>query len=325
MEHGADAGGRGGGGGGAVGPSPRRRAVRDARGMADGRRSRGALRGQLLRPLPDRARAGRFVLAAAGLASVPAPISAAALAVVAYMALGSADEGFRWLDNHTPHHRELAIGDYIREHAGPRDTVSVMYARPNIVYYAGRRQPYPYLWSLMVRVRPDARPRLRRLLRRRSGQPGWCAGTTRPAGSSTRTRPRAHTRPRLPTGRNGLQRPRLRSPRRCRPAGRCHRALSLELPSAWRSSSVGLDVVGVVHEPLGLRVEPGELFEGTRRRAVRTCPMRTAMMWSACGSGRTGAAPAGAAVVASAATETATANSLRRCMAGSFRGGRQCP
>ena len=104
------------------------------------------------------------VLAAAGLALVPAPISAAALAIVAYMALGSADQGFRWLDNHTPHHRELAIGDYIREHARPRDTVYVMYARPNIVYYAGRRQPYPYLWSLMVRVRPGARPRLRRLL-----------------------------------------------------------------------------------------------------------------------------------------------------------------
>jgi len=104
------------------------------------------------------------VLAAAGLALVPAPVSAAALAVVAYLALVSADEGFTYLENHTPHHRELAIGDYIREHAGPGDTVYVMYARPNIVYYAGRRQPYPYLWSLMVRVRFGAIPRLHRLL-----------------------------------------------------------------------------------------------------------------------------------------------------------------
>jgi hypothetical protein len=120
------------------------------------------------------------VLAAAGLALVPAPISAAALAIVAYMALGSADEGFRWLDNHTPHHRELAIGDYIREHARPRDTVYVMYARPNIVYYAGRRQPYPYLWSLMVRVRPDARPRLRRLLASPE-RPTWLVGWHHPS------------------------------------------------------------------------------------------------------------------------------------------------
>jgi hypothetical protein len=84
--------------------------------------------------------------------------------VVAYLALVSANDGFSYLTSHTPHHRELAIGDYIREHGGPGDTVYVMYARPNIVYYAGRRQPYPYLWSLMVRVRPGARPRLRRLL-----------------------------------------------------------------------------------------------------------------------------------------------------------------
>jgi hypothetical protein len=39
-----------------------------------------------------------------------------------------------------------------------------MYARPNVVYYAGLPQPYPYLWSLMVRVRPGARPELERLL-----------------------------------------------------------------------------------------------------------------------------------------------------------------
>jgi hypothetical protein len=104
------------------------------------------------------------VLAAAGLAVVPAPVSAAALACVAYLALVSADEGFNYLEHQTPHHRELAIGNFIREHGGPGDTVYVMYARPNIVYYAGRRQPYPYLWSLMVRVRPGARPRLRGLL-----------------------------------------------------------------------------------------------------------------------------------------------------------------
>jgi hypothetical protein len=104
------------------------------------------------------------VLAAAALARVPAPVGAAALAVVAYLALVSANDGFRSLDDYVPHHREQAIGNYIREHGGPRDTIYVMYARPNIVFYAKRRQPYPYLWSLMVRVRPGAVPRLQRLL-----------------------------------------------------------------------------------------------------------------------------------------------------------------
>jgi 4-amino-4-deoxy-L-arabinose transferase-like glycosyltransferase len=104
------------------------------------------------------------VLAAAALARLPAPAGAAALAVVAYLALTSADEGFRWLDHHTPHHRELAIGSYIRQQSRPGDTLYVMYARPNIVFYSGRRQPYPYLWSLMVIVRPGAVARLQRLL-----------------------------------------------------------------------------------------------------------------------------------------------------------------
>ena len=104
------------------------------------------------------------VLCAAGLALVPAPVGAAALAVVAYLALTSANEGFEYLDHTTVHFRELAIGDYVREHAEPDDTVYVMYARPNVAYYAGLRHPYPYLWSLMVRVRPGAVARLRREL-----------------------------------------------------------------------------------------------------------------------------------------------------------------
>ncbi len=104
------------------------------------------------------------VLGAVGLARVPAPVGAAALAVVAYLALSSVAEGFRYLEHTTVHHRERAIGDYIREHAGPDDTIYVMYARPNVVYYAGLRHPYPYLWSLMVRVRPGAVAELRQQL-----------------------------------------------------------------------------------------------------------------------------------------------------------------
>src|SRR4051812_10421582 len=53
---------------------------------------------------------------------------------------------------------------YIRAHARPGDTAYVMYARANLLYYAGLPSPYPYEWSLMVRAKPGARARLRRLL-----------------------------------------------------------------------------------------------------------------------------------------------------------------
>ena len=115
------------------------------------------------------------VAAAAALARAPMPIGVAALGAVAALALGSADEGVEYFNRHTPHGRELAIGNYIREHARPGDTQYVMYARPNIVYYAGLPQPYPYLWSLMVRVRPGARPELQQLLSS-SRRPTWLVG-----------------------------------------------------------------------------------------------------------------------------------------------------
>jgi hypothetical protein len=55
-----------------------------------------------------------------------------------------------------------------------------MYARPNVVYYAGLPQPYPYLWSLMVRVRPGARPRLQQLLSS-ARRPTWLVKWQAPA------------------------------------------------------------------------------------------------------------------------------------------------
>ena len=39
-----------------------------------------------------------------------------------------------------------------------------MYARANVLYYAGLPTPYPYEWSLMVRAAPRARAQLQRLL-----------------------------------------------------------------------------------------------------------------------------------------------------------------
>jgi Dolichyl-phosphate-mannose-protein mannosyltransferase len=101
--------------------------------------------------------------AAAALANTWMPIRIVAVGAVAWLALTAANDAAVLLDHHKPHRREIAIGHYIRDHARAGDTQYVMYARSNVVYYAGLRQPYPYLWSLMVRVRPGARARLERL------------------------------------------------------------------------------------------------------------------------------------------------------------------
>jgi hypothetical protein len=104
------------------------------------------------------------VAAAAVLASARAPIRLVVLGAFVAVALNAAYDGAALAAHRTPHRRELAVGHYIRDHARPGDTTYVMYARANVVYYAGLRQPYPYLWSLMVRVRPGARAQLQRLL-----------------------------------------------------------------------------------------------------------------------------------------------------------------
>ena len=115
------------------------------------------------------------VAASAVLARAPMPIGVAALGAVAALALSAANEGVEYLNDRTPHRRELALGRYVREHAQPGDTQYVMYARANVVYYAGLPHPYPYLWSLMVRVRPGAVERLQRLLSS-SRRPTWLVG-----------------------------------------------------------------------------------------------------------------------------------------------------
>ena len=112
------------------------------------------------------------VIAGAALARTPWPVVVAAVGVVAYLALGSAKEGVDYVNKQTPHRRELAVGRYIKDHARPGDTQYVMYARANVPYYARLRHPYPYLWSLMVRVRPRARAQLIRLLGS-SDRPTW--------------------------------------------------------------------------------------------------------------------------------------------------------
>jgi hypothetical protein len=58
----------------------------------------------------------------------------------------------------------IAIGRYIHARALPGQTAYVLYARVNVLYYAGLRDPFPYNWSLMMRAAPHAQARLRHLL-----------------------------------------------------------------------------------------------------------------------------------------------------------------
>ena len=59
---------------------------------------------------------------------------------------------------------EVGVASYVRDHARAGDSIYVMYARPNVVYYSGLPHPYPYMWSLMVRAKPGAREQLVREL-----------------------------------------------------------------------------------------------------------------------------------------------------------------
>lgn len=64
------------------------------------------------------------------------------------------------------------VGRYVRSRALPGQTDYVLYSRPDVLYYAGLRDPYPYNWGLMIRAAPHAVPRLRRLLSSRE-RPTW--------------------------------------------------------------------------------------------------------------------------------------------------------
>jgi hypothetical protein len=59
----------------------------------------------------------------------------------------------------------VALGHYVRDRALPRQTVYVLYAKVNVLYYAaGIPAPFPYNWSLMMEAAPHAEARLRALL-----------------------------------------------------------------------------------------------------------------------------------------------------------------
>jgi hypothetical protein len=112
------------------------------------------------------------VAAAVVIARVPLPIRIVVLGAVLAVALPTAREGALYESHHQLRQSEVGVARYVREHARPGDTDYVMYARPNVVYYAGLRHNYPYMWSLMVRAKPGAREELQRLLGS-SRRPTW--------------------------------------------------------------------------------------------------------------------------------------------------------
>jgi hypothetical protein len=98
--------------------------------------------------------------AAVVIARARRPISLAVLGVFLGLALPTAYVAAADVSRNPLRRSEVAVAQYLRDHARPGETDYVMYARPNVVYYAGLRHPYPYLWSLMVRAKPGAREQL---------------------------------------------------------------------------------------------------------------------------------------------------------------------
>lgn len=119
------------------------------------------------------------VLAAVALARAHVGLRVVVATAIAVVAVAGSASGGAAAIRHPHYARELAVARYVRRHARPGDTFYVMYARANVLYYAGLPDPYPYSWSLMVRTLPDAAPRLRRLLASPQ-RPTWIVRWQRP-------------------------------------------------------------------------------------------------------------------------------------------------
>lgn len=98
---------------------------------------------------------------------------AATVGIVAVLAVGNVAVGSTMKAINPPQQRTLAVADYLRSNAQEDDSLYVLYARANLLYYAQMRTPYPYSWSQMVRTVPDAEARLRAMLRSSSERPTW--------------------------------------------------------------------------------------------------------------------------------------------------------
>lgn len=83
-----------------------------------------------------------------------------ATAVLAYVLVVNPLAWLRWTQLPGDVSPEEQVATYLRAHAEPSDGVVVAFGHPDIVAASGLSSPYPYLWSLPVRVRD---PRLRGL------------------------------------------------------------------------------------------------------------------------------------------------------------------
>lgn len=114
------------------------------------------------------------VLSGCALAATRRRMLALATAVmVLVLAVGNVAVGAALRSVDPPQQRTLAVADYLRSNAQPDDTLYVLYARANLLYYADMQTPYPYSWTQMVRTVPNAENRLRGMLKSPLERPTW--------------------------------------------------------------------------------------------------------------------------------------------------------
>jgi hypothetical protein len=87
-------------------------------------------------------------------------LSVAVLAILMLCNVGT----YAWRSFRPGGRNDTTIARFVRENAKPGDTIEVLYARADLLQLAGLRPAYRYAWSLMMRARPDAIPRLNALL-----------------------------------------------------------------------------------------------------------------------------------------------------------------
>ncbi len=89
------------------------------------------------------------------------------------LAIGNIVVGTTLVKMDPPQQRTLAVAKYLRGNAHSNDSLYVMYARANLLYYADMKSPYPYAWSMMVRAVPNAERDLRAVLQSPYDRPTW--------------------------------------------------------------------------------------------------------------------------------------------------------
>lgn len=106
-----------------------------------------------------------LVLAAALVASREGALAVAARVIVSYAAVAAIVAAPLALVTAPPSLDVPAAASWLRRHARPGDTATLLYGAPNILQAAGLSSPYPELWSLPIRVRDPHLVQLEHVLR----------------------------------------------------------------------------------------------------------------------------------------------------------------